>query len=366
MNVPFNDLKREYRSIKQEIDPAIQEVIDNTAFVKGRYLASFEEKFADYNSMQFAIGTSSGTTALHAALFGFGIGPGDEVITVSHTFIGTTEPITHAGAKIVFVDIDPVTCTIDPGKIEQAITPHTKAIIPVHLYGQIADMEAVCDIARKHNLVVIEDAAQAIGAECNDRKAGQYGDAACYSFYPGKNLGAYGDGGMVVTNNEDAAKKIRMLVDHGRMSKYLHEFEGYNYRMDALQAAVLGVKLNHIDNWNRERVRVAEFYRNHLSDIEIGLPVTADGAYHVFHVYCARVKNRESLQPQLKERGIATGIHYPVPLHLQPAYEHLGCKKGSLPVTEAIVDEILSLPIFPFMSDDELHYTVEVLRELIS
>jgi len=365
MNAPFNDLKREYFSIKEKIDAAIQEVIDNTAFIKGKYLAGFEEKLAGYCGARFAIGTSSGTTAIHTALVGFGINPGDEVITVSHSFIGTTEPVTHAGAKIVFVDIDPDTYTMDPSLIETAITPKTKAIIPVHLYGQIADMESICEIAREHNLIVIEDAAQAIGAEWNGHKAGYYGDAACFSFYPGKNLGAYGDGGAVITNNEEAAQKMKMLVDHGRKSKYLHETEGYNYRMDALQAAILGVKLDHIDSWNDARIKVADFYEKNLRNIDIQLPVVAEKAKHVFHIYCVRVDDRETVQNKLKENNVASGIHYPVPLHLQPAYSYLGVKKGSFPVTEDYVDHILSLPVFPFMKDEELQHVSDVLRNIL-
>jgi len=362
MQVPFNDLKREYASIHTEIDAAVSDVIHDTAFVKGKYLERFEENFAAYNAVKYAVGASSGTTALHTALRGFGIGSGDEVITVSHTFIGTTEPVTHAGAKIVFVDIDSKTATLDPGLIEAAVTPKTRAVIPVHLYGQMAQMEAVCAVARKHNLVIIEDAAQAIGAELNGHKAGYYGDAACFSFYPGKNLGAYGDGGMVITNNEEAAARMRMLVDHGRSSKYLHETEGYNYRLDALQAAVLDVKLRHIDAWNEARRKVAAYYTENLRDTGVSLPETAGNALPVYHIYCIRVKERDGVQRFLKEKGVATGIHYPVPLHLQPVYRHLGIRKGALPVTEEYAGTILSLPIFPFMSGEETAKVAGALR----
>ncbi|MFC1554817.1 DegT/DnrJ/EryC1/StrS family aminotransferase [candidate division KSB1 bacterium] len=364
-SVPFNDLKREYKTIKNEIDIIIQEVIDNTAFIKGKYLKQFEEDLAHYCGTEHAIGCSSGTTAIHLALEAFGIGEGDEVITVSNTFIGTTEPITHTGAKIVFVDIDKDNYTIDPSKIEAAITPNTKAIVPVHLFGQISDMEKICDIAKRHNLYVVEDAAQAIGAEYKGKKVGHYGDAACFSFYPGKNLGAYGDAGAVVTNNSDAAHKIRILSDHGRQSKYTHEIEGYNYRMDAIQAAILTVKLKKIDEWNDARRKVADFYCGNLNMFDIELPVENPDMRHVYHVFCTRVENRENLQNKLKDKGVSSGIHYPVPLHVQPAYSYMNIKEGTLPVTEKYADEILSLPIFPFMNDDEMKYTIDVLSELL-
>lgn len=366
MNVPFNDLKREYRSIKAEIDAAIKDVIERTAFIKGAFLVRFEENLAAFCETEHAVGTSSGTTALHAALLGFDIGPGDEVITVSHTFIGTAEPISHAGAKPVFVDITSDTYTLDPYLIEAAITPRTRAIIPVHLYGQMADMEAIRTLARTHKLVLIEDAAQAIGARLNGHKAGFYGDAACFSFYPGKNLGAYGDAGAVITNDAEAAHKIRMIVDHGRVSKYLHESEGFNYRLDALQAAILDVKLRRIDAWNEKRREIAEYFSGHLKDLDTVLPIVAGGAEHVFHVYCILVKDRDAVQERLKELGVSTGVHYPVPLHLQPAYRYLRIKKGNLPVTESVAADVLSLPIFPFMSDEEKQHVVDSLHRVLA
>ncbi|MFC1729235.1 DegT/DnrJ/EryC1/StrS family aminotransferase [candidate division KSB1 bacterium] len=365
MNVPFNDLKREYLSIKQEIDAAIREVIDNTAFIKGKYLNKFEEEFAAYCNTRYAVGASSGTTALHLAMEGFGIGKGDEVITVSHTFIGTTEPISHAGADITFIDIDPKTYTMNPSLIEALITSKTKAIVVVHLYGQMADMEAILKIARKHDLIVIEDAAQAVGARFNGNGPGFYGNAACFSFYPGKNLGAYGDGGAVVTSDEAAAMKMKMLADHGRLSKYLHDTEGYNYRLDSLQAAVLGVKLKYIDEWNGKRREVASFYNEHLKDLDMVLPEVAHNAEHIYHIYCVQVKDREFIQKRLKEKGVSSGIHYPVPLHLQPAYAHMNLGRGSLPETEQCVDLIMSLPIFPFITADELEHTAATLHGIL-
>jgi dTDP-4-amino-4,6-dideoxygalactose transaminase len=372
MKVPFNDLKREYDSIQAEIDAAIHTVIHKSAFIKGEFLKTFEKEFATYNGVNYAVGSSSGTTALHLALKAFGVQPGDEVITVANTFIGTTEPITHCGGKIVFVDCDPETYTIDTRHIESVITPKTKALVPVHLFGQMAEMEVICTIARKYNLVVIEDAAQAIGAEYKGKKAGNYGDAACYSFYPGKNLGAYGDGGCIVTNNAEAAQTMRMLADHGRLDKYFHQMEGYNYRLDALQAAILSVKLRYIDRWNEARRKAARYYTEHLSlkPIPSGqdgiiTPFEAQDRKHVYHIYCIRVPKRDTVQKHLQELGVPTGIHYPIPLHLQPAYRQLGIPKGTLPETERAAEEILSLPIFPFMTMEETAYVAEMVRTVI-
>ncbi len=366
MNVPFNDLKREYKSIKNEIDPVIKEVIDNTAFIKGRFLKEFEESFAAYSGTKHAIGASSGTTAIHLALLGMGLEPGDEVITVANTFIGTTEPITHAGCSIKLLDVDPVYYNIDVSKIEDAITPKTKAIIPVHLYGQMVDMDEVCQIANNHNLLVIEDSAQAIGAEYKGKRAGNFGDAACFSFYPGKNLGAYGDGGIVITDNDAAAKKMRLLSDHGRETKYSSDFEGFNYRLDAIQAAILNVKLRHIDKWNDARRDVAKFYYDNLKEFDIVLPEEHSDCRHVYHVYCAQVKNREKFQADLKELGVPTGIHYPEPIHTQKAYDRLGLGKGTFPVTEDLADKIVSLPVFPFMEEEELQHVVDSIKKVLS
>ena len=365
MNVPFNDLKREYNLIQTDVDTKIKEVIDKTAFIKGVFCKEFEDDFAAYCGNSYCIGSSSGTTALHLALTAFGIEKGNEVITVSNTFIGTTEPITHSGAKVVFVDIDENTYNIDPLLIESAITSKTKAIVPVHLYGQMVDIESVCKVAEKHDLIVIEDAAQAVGGDYKGRKAGYYGDAACFSFYPGKNLGAYGDAGCVVTNNEKAARKIRMLADHGRLSKYEHEIEGYNYRLDALQAAVLTVKLKHIDDWNKSRKKVAHFYSEHLNNDKVIVPHEDPDSNHCYHIYCTRVENRDTVMNKLKEKGVATGIHYPIPLHRQIAYEHLDLNGTDLKNTEKIAGEILSLPIFPFMTQDEIEYVVESVNEVV-
>ncbi|MCP4724884.1 MAG: DegT/DnrJ/EryC1/StrS family aminotransferase [bacterium] len=366
MKVPFNDLKREYRSIKDEIDPVIKEVIDNTAFIKGRFLQEFEEAFAAYSGTKYAVGASSGTTAIHLALLGLGLEPGDEVITVANTFIGTTEPITHSGCTIKLMDVDPVYYNMDTSLIEEAITPKTKAIIPVHLYGQMVDMEKVCQTASKHNLAVIEDSAQAIGAEYKGKRPGNYGDAACFSFYPGKNLGAYGDGGIVITNNEEAAKRMRLLSDHGRETKYSSDMEGYNYRLDAIQAAILNVKLRHIDKWNDARREAALFYHDNLHGLDIVLPEEHPDCRHVYHVYCVQVNDREKFQSDLKDKDVPTGIHYPEPIHTQKAYDRLGLGKGSFPVTEDIADKIVSLPVFPFMKEEELQHIVDSIKSVLS
>lgn len=365
MSVPFNDLKREYQTIKDDIDNAIKDVVDNTAFIKGKFLKQFEDDFASYNNIANAVGASSGTSALHLALEGFGIGHGDEVIVPTHTFIGTSEPVKHCGATLKFVDVDPVYYNMDPQKLEEAITPKTKAVIIVHLYGQMTNLEEICSIAKKHNLVVIEDSAQAIGAEYKGNKTGYLGDAACFSFYPGKNLGAYGDAGAVITKHEDAAKKMRMLSDHGRLTKYTHETEGYNYRMDGIQAAILSVKLKHIDSWNDARRKVADFYKENLSGLDIILPEESPDSKSVYHIYCIQVNDRDGFMSKMKGNDVPTGIHYPVPLHLQPAYEHMNIGKGSFPVTEAITEKIVSLPIFPFIAKSEMEQVVEAVKKSV-
>jgi dTDP-4-amino-4,6-dideoxygalactose transaminase len=366
MKVPFNDLKREYSSIKSEIDAKIKDVIDNTAFIKGKYLKEFEEEFADFCGVKYAVGASNGTTAIHLALIGLGIKPGDEVITVPNTFIATVEPVYHIGAVPVFVDVDEATSNINPEKIEEAITEKTTAIIVVHLYGQPAEMDAVMDIAGKHNLKVIEDSAQAHAAEYNDRKAGSLGDVGCFSFYPGKNLGCYGDGGILTTDNEKIADYLKKYLDHGRQTKYEHEFIGHNYRLDALQAAILSVKLRHIEEWTDKRRRVADKYnKNFAANEKIITPSEKDHFRSVYHIYSIRVKNRDEIKEKLSDKGISTGIHYPVPLHTQPALKNCGYKKGDFQVSEKLASEILSLPMFPFITDDETSYTIETINNLV-
>jgi len=362
--IPFVDLKGQYNSIKDEIDETIQNVFNNTSFIMGEELKNFEVEFARFCDVKYAIGVANGSDALILALRACGIGEGDEAITVPHTFIATTEAISNVGGKVVFVDIDPKTYTIDVSKIEEKITEKTKAIIPVHLYGQPADMDPIMELAKKYNLRIIEDAAQAHGAEYKDKKVGSIGDVGCFSFYPGKNLGAYGDAGMVVTNNEEIAEKIKLLRNHGRITKkYEHEIEGYSSRLDNLQAAILRVKLRHLTKWNESRRRNAKKYNELLNNIDgIVTPYEADYAKHVYHLYVIRTENRDRLREELKSEGVATGIHYPIPLHLQPAYKYLGHKRGDFPITEKASQEILSLPMFAELSGNQIGEIVQLIR----
>lgn len=363
MTIPLVDLKAQYASIKPEIDGAIQRVIDNTSFILGKEVLEFEKNFAAFCRAQFCVGIDSGTAALHLALLLCDVKPGDEVITTTHTFIATAEVISVIGAKPVFVDIDPRTYNIDPQQIERAITPRTKAIIPVHLYGQPAEMDAILDIARRHNLRVIEDAAQAHGAEYRGRRAGTMSDIACFSFYPGKNLGAYGDAGAIVTNNAELAERARLLRDHGRRSKYEHQVVGYGYRLDALQAAILGAKLPHLEAWNARRRAIADYYTALLTNADVVTPFVPPHIAPIYHIYCIRHKNRDGLQKHLKARGIETGIHYPIPLHLQPVYENLGYKRGDFPHAEKAANEILSLPMYPELTDAQVEMIVQAVKE---
>ncbi len=362
MNIPFVDLKAQYNSIKEEIDVAIKNVLDNTAFIMGENVKNFEKEFASYCNAKNCIGVSSGTSALLIALKAAGIQQGDEVITTPHTFIATTEAITELNAKVKFADIDKETYTINPELIEKAITEKTKAIIPVHLYGQSADMDPIINIAEKHNLTIIEDCAQAHGAEYKGKKV-PISKIGCFSFYPGKNLGAYGDAGAIVTNDDGIAEKARMLRDHGRKKgdKYIHTITGSNYRLDALQAAILRVKLKHLDEWTERRRNNAKTYNDLLKDIVV-TPKEAEYAKHVYHLYVIRVKKRDETQTFLKEKGISTGIHYPKPLHLQPAYKNMGYKEGDFPVTENISKDTLSLPMFPELSQEQISYIVDKIN----
>jgi len=354
--IPFVDLKREYQEIKDEINEAIQRVLESGWFILGEELRQFEREFASYIGVKHAIGVNSGSDALYLAVKALNIGSGDEVITVSHTFISTVDAITRNGAKPIFVDIDPETYTIDVNQIEKAITKKTKAIIPVHLYGHPADMDPIMEIAEKYGLYVIEDASQAHGAEYKGRKVGSIGHVACFSFYPTKNLGAYGDAGIIVTNDEELAEKFRMLRNYGSPKKYYHDFIGVNSRLDEIQAVILRVKLRHLDEWNERRRKIAKLYNELLedSDVIIPIPVEREYAKHVYHLYVIRYKNRDKLQQYLLENGIKTQIHYPVPVHLQKAYLNLGIKT-KLPVTERISREILSLPMYPWL--DRAHLT---------
>ena len=363
MKVPFVDLKRQYSSIKPEIDAAIQDVLDNTAFIMGENVKNFESNFAKFCGVKHAIGVSSGTSALHLALLGAGIKPGDEVITVPNTFIATAEAISHAGAKPVFVDIDKETYTINVSKIKDKITEKTKAVIPVHLYGQMVEMDDLMELAQDNNLKIIEDSAQAHGAEYKCRKAGTIANSGCFSFYPGKNLGAYGDAGMVTTNDDEIAENVKILRDHGRSDKYEHKIIGFNHRIDALQAAILNVKLKYLNGWTDARRKNAKLYNELLSNVDVVTPVEKEYSKHVYHLYVIRTKKRDELQKYLKTHGIATGVHYPIPLHLQPAYSHLDYKEGDFTVTEEYSGEILSLPMFGELTEEEIEYVVEKIKE---
>lgn len=363
MHIPLVDLKRQYLSIKKEIDEAIQEVIDNSAFIMGENVQEFENEFAKFCGVKYGAGTSSGTTALHLVLVACGIKQGDEVITVPYTFIATTEAISHTGAKVVFVDIEDRSYNMDSEKIEQAITEKTKAIIPVHLFGQPADMDKIMKIAKKHNLIVIEDACQAHGAEYKRKKVGSLGDIACFSFYPGKNLGAYGDAGMAVSDNQALVEKMRLLRNHGYQKKYYHKIEGYNYRLDAIQAAILRVKLRHLEEWTEKRRRNAKLYNELLKGSGVKTPLEMEYAKHVYHLYVIEIEKREELYLRLKKNEISTAIHYPLPLHLQQAYSYLGYKKGDFPVSEACTERLLSLPMFPELTEDEIKKIAEIIEK---
>jgi dTDP-4-amino-4,6-dideoxygalactose transaminase len=365
--IPLVDLKAQYASIKPEIDAAMARVIENTSFIGGNEVSDFEAAFAQFQQTKYSVGVASGTAAIWLALMALGVGPGDEVITTAHTFIASIEPIETLGAKTVLVDIDPVTFNIDPAKLEAAITPRTKVILPVHLYGQLAPMDAIMEIARKHNLIVVEDAAQAHGAELNGKRAGAWGSIACFSFYPGKNLGAYGDGGAICTNDEVLAQKIMKSRDHGRTTKYEHDEIGYGERLDGLQAAILGAKLPHLNDWNAARHRHAEYYNQALAGIEgITTPPEMSGARHIYHIYCIRVDgDRDAILKELNARGIGAGIHYPVPLHLQPALADHGWKLGDFPITEQAAKSIISLPIYPEMTMDQLSQITEELADIV-
>jgi len=360
--VPFLDLKAQYHSIKGEIDAAVLAVLESTQYVLGPYVADFEKEFAKYSGAAEGIAVNSGTSALHLALLAAGIGEGDEVITTPFTFVATIAAIDYARARAVLVDIDPASFNIDPAKIERAITPRTKAIIPVHLYGQPADMDPILEIARRHELIVIEDAAQAHGAEYKGRRVGSIGDMACFSFYPGKNLGAYGEGGLVSTSNAEYTRKLRMLRDWGAERKYHHVMKGFNYRMEGLQGAILGVKLRHLEQWTEARRRNAKRYLELLAGSGVRTPAELPYARHVWHVFTIRTAAREHMQAELNAAGIATNIHYPIPVHLQPAYADLGYKAGDFPNAETAAREVLSLPLFPEMTDAQISEVASAVR----
>jgi dTDP-4-amino-4,6-dideoxygalactose transaminase len=348
--IPLVDLKAQYQFLKPEIAAAIDLVLDSGQFVLGDQVAAFEQEFAHYVGAAEGIGVNTGTSALHLALLAAGVGPGDEVITVPFTFVATVAAIGYTGARTVFVDIDPVSYTMDVTQLERAVTPRTKAIVPVHLYGHAADMDPILEVAKRHGLVVIEDACQAHGAEYKDRRVGSIGQMGCFSFYPGKNLGACGEGGMVVTSDPECAKKIRMLRDWGQDRKYHHVLKGFNYRMEGLQGSILRVKLRHLDGWTEARRTHARAYDSLLADAEVVTPTECPWARHVYHVYAVRTRAREALQRTLHANGVQTGIHYPIPVHLQPAHADLGYVAGQFPHAERAADEVLSLPMYPELS----------------
>ncbi len=355
MGVPFFDSKQHYRLIKDEVDAHVQRVMDSCRFVLGKNVKCFEREFASFCGTEYAVGVANGTDALRLALLACGVGKGNEVITVPNTFIATTEAISQNGAKIVFVDIDPQIYNIDVSQIEEKINRRTKAILPVHLFGQPADIDPVMMIAKKYNLKGIEDACQAHGAEYKGKKTGSIGDAGCFSFYPSKNLAAFGDGGMVVTDGNKIAQKIKMLRDHGQIKKYEHSVEGYNSRLDEIQAAILRVKLKSLDEQNKLRRKNAWIYNELLKDVdEVITPIETEYARHVYHLYVIRTGKRDELQEYLKSKGISTGLHYPIPLHLQKAYKYLQYREGDFPVAEKCAKQILSLPMFPELTREQI------------
>jgi len=358
MKVQFVDLKAQYQSIKDEVNEAIGGILQSCAFVNSR---SFEAEFAEYIGSKYCVGVGNGTDALLMAMKCAGLGPGDEVITAANTFIATAEAISFTGATPVFVDCDPVYYNLDPNLLEAAITDKTKAIVPVHLYGQPADMGPIMEIANKHNLLVIEDCAQSHGATYHGKGAGTFGKAACFSFYPGKNLGAYGDAGAITTDDEALATEIRKLGDHGSNVKYQHDFVGINSRLDGIQGAVLSVKLRHLDKWSDRRIEVARMYNEGLKDVCV-VPQTADGVRHVFHLYVIQVNNRDEFMAHLNEQGIACGIHYPVALPVSPAYAELGYQAEDFPVACGIADKIVSLPMHGDLTDEDVALVIEAVR----
>jgi dTDP-4-amino-4,6-dideoxygalactose transaminase len=366
MTIPFVDLRKNYAPLKTEILSGIERVLDGMQLFLGENVRCLESEFARFIGVPYGIGVSDGTSALHIILRALELNPGDEVITVSHTFIATAEAIILAGCKPVFVDVDPVTYLMDPARIEAAITPRTRAILPVHLYGQTVDMQPILEIARRRGLWVIEDACQAHGAEYHGQRAGSLGDAAAFSFYFSKNLGAYGEGGMITTNHPDIAHKVRMIRDHGSEVRYHHDLLGMNARLDEIQALVLRAKLPHLEEWNLCRRQHADQYVQALQDTPLVLPVEHPGNRHVYHLFVVQTPRRDALQAHLKEQGIYTGIHYPIPNHLQKALSFLGYKPGDLPVTEHLVGEILSLPMFPEMGAGDVAYVADHINQFFA
>jgi len=362
--IPLVDLQTQYRSLKQEIDAAIQSVIASGQFILGKPVRDFEQEFAAAQGVKHCVAVGSGTDALHLALWASGLGPGDEVITTPHTFIATLEAILLTGARPVLVDIEESSFNIDASKIEAALSEKTKALLPVHLYGQPCDLDPLLHIASKYNLILIEDACQAHLAEYKGKKIGSFGRAAAFSFYPGKNLGAYGEAGAVVTNDSDLYLKMSKLRDHGQVEKYYHEYWGHNYRMEGIQGAVLRVKLKYLEKWTAARRRNASLYNEGLKALPaICTPAEMPYAKHVYHLYVIRSPRRQELKKHLEKKGISTGLHYPVPLHLQKAFHTLGYEEGDFPVTEKTAGEILSLPMYPELTEDQIQYVCDAIKE---
>lgn len=367
MQVPFLDLKAQYQSIREEVAEALQAVLDKTAFAGGPFVNEFENAFAEFCQAKHAIGVSNGTEALWVALKALNIGPGDEVITTANTFIATAEAISMAGATPVFIDADPITYTLDPKLLEAAITENTKAVIPVHLYGQMAEMDPIMEIAKAHGLYVVEDASQAHGAEYKGKRAGSIGDIGCFSFYPGKNLGAYGEAGGITTNNDELAQYMRMFRDHGQSQKYYHDIVGWNGRMDGFQGAILSVKLKHLDAWTDARRAHAQSYCELLADVDgVMLPVEAEWAKHVYHIFHIRVQNRDAVMAKLNEQGIACGIHYPIPLHMQKAYADMPYSEGQFPVSEQSAAEMVSLPMFAELTEEQIQAVCAAVKSALA
>jgi dTDP-4-amino-4,6-dideoxygalactose transaminase len=365
MKVPFLDLKTQYRRLKPELDAAFADIFENAAFICGRYVREFEQAFAAAIGVRGVVATGNGTQAVHLMLWAAGIGPGEEVIVPVNTFIATAEGVSACGATPVFVDSDPVTYNIDLGQVEGKITPRTKALLPVHLYGQPVDMGALAGIARQHHLLIFEDACQAQLAKCQGKAVGNFGLAAAFSFFPGKNLGAYGEAGAVCTNDEELHQKVLRMRGHGSVERYVHEIVGHNFRMEEIQAAVLLVKLKYLEAWNSRRRAIAGLYRSGLKDVtEVVCPSETHGCCHIYHLLVVRVPapKRDALRAALQAKDIATGLHYPIPLHLQAAYAHLGYRRGDFPVAEAQAGEIVSLPMCPEMKDEQVEYVCENIR----
>jgi dTDP-4-amino-4,6-dideoxygalactose transaminase len=363
--IPLVDLPAQYRVLKPEIDAAVARVFENAQFILGPAVAAFERDFAAFCQTSEAIGVNSGTSALHLSLLAAGVKPGDEVITVPFTFVATIAAIEYAGARPVLVDVEPDFLTMDPAKLEAAITPRTKAIIPVHLFGQPADMDPIMAIARTHGLVVIEDACQAHGSEYKGRRCGSIGQLGCFSFYPGKNLGAYGEGGAVVTSDPTLAGKIRLLRAWGEETRYEHKYRGFNYRMDGVQGAILGVKLRHLEAWTEARRRNAAEYGRRLAETAAQLPRERRDVRHVYHLYVVRLQQRDAWRDRLNEAGVQTGVHYPIPVHLQPAYRDLAYSAGDFPVCERASQEVLSLPMFPELTQAQIAEVALALRSSV-